>query len=566
MLTKRQIEIIKELNDKDKLTAQNLASSLHVSTKTIRNDIHAINAMYPNSIEAMQASGFKLTNNEIFALIKKTKLNSNNTDVEFLVLKHLMSRTSTYIDDLSDDLFISSTSLLKIIKKINNLLEKQDFNLSIIRRDNKLYLIGSEEEKRKAISFTISHEFTSNVLNINDYANFFQGLNLTLLKQKTNGYLRLLQQISDVTFNDSEINYLATLFAGKVDINTSKNTDKIKMLIDFMLKDINEMYGIDFQSDEQLKDNLIAHLIGLQNRIKYNTFLMNPMIEDIKRRFPILFDISVYMADQIQSFYHVRLYEEEISYLTLHLMGSLERNGERESKNIVIISPVGKSGMQYFNRRLNHLHQYDVYIKSILSCFEYDKVQLYHPDLVISFDDSIKIKEYPIYYVKNLLNDEDVENIYNMLHQNHKGNKCSDFFEEELFFSKENFDSKEMVIHFLSDKLVEKGYADKRFESLVLNREIVASTAYGNLFAMPHPIKKEGFENKIAVCSLNKSINWDDKKVRLIFLICLNKDSQESCFDELFDRIVSILDNPEKAEALIKEDNYSKFLNLFFEY
>lgn len=165
MLTKRQIEIIKELNDKDKLTAQNLASSLHVSTKTIRNDIHAINATYPNSIEAMQASGFKLTNNEIFALIKKTKLNSNNTDVEFLVLKHLMSRTSTYIDDLSDDLFISSTSLLKIIKKINNLLEKQDFNLSIIRRDNKLYLIGSEEEKRKAISFTISHEFTSNVLN-----------------------------------------------------------------------------------------------------------------------------------------------------------------------------------------------------------------------------------------------------------------------------------------------------------------------------------------------------------------------------------------------------------------
>ena len=566
MLTKRQIEIIKELNDKDKLTAQNLASSLHVSTKTIRNDIHAINAMYPNSIEAMQASGFKLTNNEIFALIKKTKLNSNNTDVEFLVLKHLMSRTSTYIDDLSDDLFISSTSLLKIIKKINNLLEKQDFNLSIIRRDNKLYLIGSEEEKRKAISFTISHEFTSNVLNINDYANFFQGLNLTLLKQKTIGYLRLLQQISDVTFNDSEINYLSTLFAGKVDINTSENTDKIKMLIDFMLKDINEMYGIDFQSDEQLKDNLIAHLIGLQNRIKYNTFLMNPMIEDIKRRFPILFDISVYMADQIQSFYHVRLYEEEISYLTLHLMGSLERNGERESKNIVIISPVGKSGMQYFNRRLNHLHQYDVYIKSILSCFEYDKVQLYHPDLVISFDDSIKIKEYPIYYVKNLLNDEDVENIYNMLHQNHKGNKCSDFFEEELFFSKENFDSKEMVIHFLSDKLVEKGYADKRFESLVLNREIVAPTAYGNLFAMPHPIKKEGFENKIAVCSLNKSINWDDKKVRLIFLICLNKDSQESCFDELFDRIVSILDNPEKAEALIKEDNYSKFLNLFFEY
>ena len=86
MLTKRQIEIIKELNDKDKLTAQNLASSLHVSTKTIRNDIHAINATYPNSIEAMQASGFKLTNNEIFALIKKTKLNSNGLTSNLVTL------------------------------------------------------------------------------------------------------------------------------------------------------------------------------------------------------------------------------------------------------------------------------------------------------------------------------------------------------------------------------------------------------------------------------------------------------------------------------------------------
>ena len=80
-----------------------------------------------------------------------------------------MAGTSTYIDDLSDYLFISNTSLLKIIKKINNLLEKENFKLSIIRRDNKLYLIGSEEEKRKAISFTISHEFTSNVLNICEY-------------------------------------------------------------------------------------------------------------------------------------------------------------------------------------------------------------------------------------------------------------------------------------------------------------------------------------------------------------------------------------------------------------
>ena len=53
MLTKRQIEIIKELNDKDKLTAQNLASSLHVSTKTIPSKykikVHIIISVIPNT-------------------------------------------------------------------------------------------------------------------------------------------------------------------------------------------------------------------------------------------------------------------------------------------------------------------------------------------------------------------------------------------------------------------------------------------------------------------------------------------------------------------------------------
>ena len=79
----------------------------------------------------------------------KTKLNSNNTDVEFLVLKHLMSRTSTYIDDLSDDLFISSTSLLKIIKNIGepllrNKLEDEIKSLSELEIKDDISIIADK--------------------------------------------------------------------------------------------------------------------------------------------------------------------------------------------------------------------------------------------------------------------------------------------------------------------------------------------------------------------------------------------------------------------------------------
>lgn len=114
---------------------------------------------------------------------------------------------------------------------------------------------------------------------------------------------------------------------------------------------------------------------------------------------------------------------------------------------------------------------------------------------------------------------------------------------------------------------MEKKYVLDNFEKLVLEREKVAPTAYGNLFSIPHPIKKEGLVNKIAICSLNKPIEWNDKKVRLVFLICLSKNNreQDDGFDELFERIISLLDNPRKTDKLINELKYDHFINIFFD-
>ena len=482
-LTKRQIGILKELKNGDVLTAQALASQLHVSTKTIRNDIHAINEVYPDAIEALRPYGFKLINNSILIELQNSVYrNLKDTNVEFDVLKEVLSDSENDIGALSDRLFISDTSLMRIIKKINKRLDNWHFNISIIRKNNQLIFTGNEQEKRKVISFFLTNEFATQTLKISDYQSYFKyEFNLNTLRTKTiqffkknkieirdvelvsfllhvsimmdrikhkhniiykeyqqeddfyvqlaNNYYEVLKEVVDIQLNENEINYLSSLFAGKLNLSQHDDSKNIKLLIDLILKDVNELYGIDFQTDEQLKNSLLVHLVGLKNRIKYNTFLKNPMIEDIKKRFPILFDISVYMADEIQDCFHVHLYEEEISYITLHLMGALERNSETVRKSIVIISPVGQSGVRYFSNKLSHIHHFEIFIKSVLSIHEVDKICLYQPDLVISFEENIEIdKEYPVYYVKNLLNDEDIENIFYLLCNHHKNIKCLDFF------------------------------------------------------------------------------------------------------------------------------------------
>ena len=116
----------------------------------------------------------------------------------------------------------------------------------------------------------------------------------------------------------------------------------------------------------------------------------------------------------------------------------------------------------------------------------------------------------------------------------------------------------------LGNQLSSEEY-EKRGENVwVAKSAKVAPTAYGNFFAMPHPIKKEGLVNKIAVCTLNNAIDWNDKKVKIIFLICLSRTQQAAdAFDELFGRISEILDDAEKTKKLMKTEDMNEFLHLF---
>lgn len=617
-LTSRQVDIIKQLTKKTILTSENLANLLHVSSRTIRNDIRQINQVFPNSIRTLQSSGYTLDDHSLLQKIQNTYgFEESGDKTDYQVLKKILSVAEYNIDELSDELFISSTSLLRIVQKINQKLDHINLDVHIIRRNNNLIFIGTEEEKRKAVSHYLVHEFSSNILNINDYQSFFnRAMNLKKLEKETisffqsheikikdiefisfmlhvtimverirnehnivyennlqideyyynlgEQYYEVLKKVIDVTLNDYEKMYLATLFAGKIHLNAVDDSRNFSMLIDLILKDINEIYGYDFQKDERLKNSLLSHMVNLQNRVKYNSYLINPMLEDIKRKFPILYDVSVYMADQIQNYFKVRLYEDEISYLTLHLMGSLERTGKTNKKSVIIVSPVGNSGLQYFKKRLRQIHHYEIQLEAVLSAFEIDKIEEIKHDIILCFDENISIKNHLVYYVKNLLNDEDIENIYDLLNASDTTYSCLKFFDSALFFSKVNFENKEQVIDFLCSKLYEKGYVEENYKTLVLEREKVAPTAYGNTLALPHPIKKEGLVNKIAVCILQNAILWNDKKVRIVLLMCLSKSTQNSNeFDELFHYISIFLDDTEKVKKVLKSENLQDFLNIF---
>lgn len=607
-LTERQNEIIKLLNQYHILSADKIAKMLNVSTKTIRNEIHKINSsLNLNYIISQKGTGYLI--NEQVQLEKEYASEQN---IQYLILKKILNHDFYNFYELADELFISESNLQRHIKRVNEIIQKRNSSIKICRQQNQLYLNGTETEKRQITTYFLMNELNQYNFNLSMYQSLFlridilelqkiitefnnaHHLNLRdveiislvihvalMLERVIRGneiinevdfvndeynhlsiqFANILQIRYEIKLNKSEIKYLSLLLAGKVPSIEENDINEVKQFIQQLIIEINESFDVDLQQDSKFADNFLIHLIGLKRRITNHTFLNNPLIKELQKNFPVIYDMSVFIALKIQEFFSTQLYEDEIGYITLHLMGAIERLHTSLHKKIVLIYPFGQAGYDYIVKKINHIHDLEIEICCQLSMFDAFQIKEYQPDLVISF---VHIEEkvgYPIYVCHNLLLEEDIENIYNILKGNHTFKK-NVFFEKELFHIYNDIENKEDVIHRLCESLYYKGYVDQQYEGLVLAREQIAPTAYGSMFAIPHAVKKAGFATRIAVALLDKPIDWNQQKVRLVFLFCLTKERNEE-FDLLFEKLVGLLDESKKVRELLKCKKYEEFLELF---
>lgn len=607
-LTERQNEIIKLLNQYHILSADKIAKMLNVSTKTIRNEIHKINSsLNLNYIISQKGTGYLI--NEQIQLEKEYASEQN---IQYLILKKILNHDFYNFYELADELFISESNLQRYIKRVNEIIQKRNSSIKICRQRNQLYLNGTETEKRQITTYFLMNELNQYNFNLSMYQSLFlridilelqkiitefnnaHHLNLRdveiislvihvalMLERVIRGneiinevdfvndeynhfsiqFANILQIRYEIKLNKSEIKYLSLLLAGKVPSIEENDINEVKQFIQQLIIEINESFDVDLQQDSKFTDNFLIHLIGLKRRITNHTFLNNPLIKELQKNFPVIYDMSVFIALKIQEFFSTQLYEDEIGYITLHLMGAIERLHTSLHKKIVLIYPFGQAGYDYIVKKINHIHDLEIEICCQLSMFDAFQIKEYQPDLVISF---LHIEEkvgYPIYVCHNLLLEEDIENIYNILKGNHTFKK-NVFFEKELFHIYNDIENKEDVIHRLCESLYYKGYVDQQYEGLVLAREQIAPTAYGSMFAIPHAVKKAGFATRIAVALLDKPIDWNQQKVRLVFLFCLTKERNEE-FDLLFEKLVGLLDESKKVKELLKCKKYEEFLELF---
>lgn len=619
-MTKRQKKLISCLHahPEEIRKADDLAKELQLSQRTIRNEIHLINEMFDEPlIFSLKGKGYQLNPDKQLPddLID---INSNNDSRKFHILKQLLSCNQVNYYDLADTYFISESTLDKILQELNHIIHTRYADISIQRIHNQVLINCDEEQKRLIYSCFLIHEIQEYNFDICNYTDFFNscdimGLKNYIIEFNRNHHLDMrdfeifsfilhiaimIERISKgwdinnskeqaekksqnlalkfyeglhkkfhITLSDSELNYLALLFSGKISRITSEKVQNYERFIEDIIMDIKRIYNIDLSDNESFRDNLLVHLLGLDARIKTNSFLSNPLIQDMKQHFPLLYDISVYVASCIQQVFHCVLIEDEIGYLTLHLMNAIEKIKQKLTRQIILITSLGRAQNRYLISKLkNATSNYLIEVVRCISIFDTVQLQNLDADLIVS---TIPIKlntNIPVYTCNNFLNDAEIEQILHLLSKqelpSNRKQQMEKYFDKRLFFTDMDFTSDKDAIRFLCDKLVEAGCCDESFYHKVMEREQIAPTTYGNQFAIPHPIEKCAFRNAVAVCCLKHPIVWQNKKVRMIFLFSLCPGYNHD-FEDIFELLVRLLNDISNVRLLMRQTTFEDFLDTF---
>ena len=375
-----------------------------------------------------------------------------------------------------------------------------------------------------------------------------------------------------VDFPQEETAYIAIHLLGTKMLSQTTSGEKvveqvmdqeILNIVTNALEQIEAELNLGIKEDKELIIALSLHLKPAVNRYKYGMNIRNPLIEDIKKNYPLAFEAGIIAGLAIEKQTKTIIDENEIGYLTLHIGAAMERRklvSDAKRCLIVCASGLGTAKLIYYKLRSQFGSSLD-----IIGTTEYYKLHQYNLNEIDFIVSSIPIEEnlpVPVIEVNAILGNQDIEKIEKVVIDNKQ--HVFTYFQKSRTFLQKEFATKEEALEFMHSKLLEKGYVDPDFLPAIYEREKVAPTSFGNLVAIPHPITPHSNETFLSICTLKKPISWNDKPVQFICVLSVKKNSQED-LQPMYELLGNIIDSPSIVQKLIEAGTYEEFMKMLVE-
>lgn len=539
------------LNHIDKLDIYDLSEELYVSIQTIKSDINRMNKSFSNfnikyclkgdsiSINASEKDIRRLARYTLFdgenkGSIDYSVLQSTLKDIDVETLKNVVqdifSKYDLYLNDFSKANMVLHLAIIIERVKANNFIT--------LNNDLVLDEMIFEFQAMKDLCFEIEDKF-----------------NIELNHQEKNNVYLLLQSCANISLqtNISEIyNYVG---------------EEIIVLIKNIISGINEFYYIDLDTEKFILP-FSLHIKNLLLRVQNDKTAINPMCEAIRFTSPLIFDIAVFSSSLIEKNYNIKIDENEIAYLALHIGGEIDRQAITEEKlKAVFLCP---KYLSYEAKIYNFLLlNFSNEIEFIESCSSMDEVSRSDFHLLISTLPISKSQNYPfeICEISMFLNRNDRYKIEQVIDQvkdkmsiSVLHDRFDSVFDEELFFIQKNNqaeNNKYTIMKKMADRMIDKGYVENDFFVRIVERDEAMSTAFPNI-AIPHSMKMDAIKTSINVMLCPNGIQWDDQRIYVIFVVAIHKID---CliFREIYESLVKLFSDEQSIRYLISSQNFTDF-------
>lgn len=532
-------------------------------------------------------------------------------------IKYLLDTCDSYVllDDLCEKMFVSKTTMNSDIKEIKLLLKKD--GIALISKPNiGIKIIGAEQKIRSAI---IKYS-KINYLTIDAYNKFINQKNLRIdlpqeiadlvitsleelnypilgielsnlivhiiiaLNRIQSGYEILedylkdelvltnefilankiaqsIEEILHIHLPINEVKYLSFCLIGKSNSNVTQQNDDVTLFIKNVYEKINEIYNITIDIDSEITKGLYLHVKALLQRIKYGIQIKNSIIDVIRKKYVLAYEMAVIFNMEFIKKYGESLDDVEMCYIAVHFGAALESNKmNKEAKKVIIVCDSRAGSALLLKNKIMAVFKNKIMIDGVFSIYELRKLNVEHYDFIITTLPLEAEYNHMAIQVPIILDDQSIMRIDKCINRK---NQIMSVFKKDIFYKNHSSLNCHSLLKSVASDFESFGYINdsELFVEKVIQREKLQSTRYDYVFALPHPIEIMAKENFISVIALDQGIKWfDGEVVKLIFVLGFS-GSKEDCVNEIYEIIGNITSNRYFVDILVNCQNYGDFIN-----
>ncbi|RBP95439.1 BglG family transcriptional antiterminator /transcriptional regulator [Cytobacillus firmus] len=542
----RVLYILKRfLLEKEPIKIETLEEELFVSKPKVQNDLKIVR-------EILESYQLKLVTRPHYG----TQVEGDEYMKRLCLSNYILSRNSNLIIESNSFHFLDEKLFEKIkeiiIKKVNEYkIEISDIALENLATH---ITIGCKRIEEGFVIENLEHDLTGKY---------------PFEKIVANEIVKEVEAFTGFKFPKSEINYIIVHLLGTklIHKNTLKEFsqfDELGSIMHCMLERLKTDLNWDFYEDEEFIQGLTLHIRPAMNRLRYNMNIRNPLLNEIKMKYPSAFEGAAIASRCIEEYLEIEVGEHEIAYIALHIGVALERMKTRQKmpKRVIVVcaSGVGSARLLYY--RLQNVFNDEIDIVASTNYYQLKEYDLSSIDFIIS---TIPIKEdldVPVQVVNTFLGEEDIEKIREGISPVKKNEEQS-YLDDSRVFIHKNFEDKESVIRFLCEELCRQRLVSKEYVNSVLEREELAPTSFGNLVAIPHPLSPVTEETFWTICTLKKPIEWTDKHmVQFICLLNIRKVPNKDDLESMYKRLIALIENSATVKKILKSESAEEIIRI----